>query len=178
MAELNDRPVAKDEPKSLLDRLGSWLNWKRFIFMMLLSFFLMSILFPFYWMVSSSFKTRAEIGGREPVYIPSALRTEAYAELFDPNHPSYQNFAQTIFNSVKVAVPTAIIAVPLTHAETSCGSTGDANSAPSLSASVTSTGRPRTGAPSPASCSSSPSLPWSPGSVPPWALTFKITYPF
>ena len=39
MAEVSRRPVAKDEPRSLLDRLGSWLNWKRFIFLMFLSFF-------------------------------------------------------------------------------------------------------------------------------------------
>jgi len=64
-------------------------------------------------MISSSFKTRAEIGGREPVYIPSALRLEAYQELFDINHPSFQKFGRNILNTVKVAVPTAIVAVIL-----------------------------------------------------------------
>jgi multiple sugar transport system permease protein len=64
-------------------------------------------------MISSSFKTRAEIGGREPVYIPSALRLDAYRELFDPSHPSFQNFQQNIINTIKVSVPTAIIAVVL-----------------------------------------------------------------
>jgi multiple sugar transport system permease protein len=76
-------------------------------------FFITSILFPFYWMVSSSFKTYAEIGARQPVYIPSALRMEAYRELFDPTNPSYQAFGANIWNSVKVAVPTALIAVIL-----------------------------------------------------------------
>ncbi len=70
--------------------------------------FLVNILFPFYWMVSSSFKTYAEIGGREPVFIPSALRWEAYQELF-----GYWNFQENALNSIKVAVPTAIIAVIL-----------------------------------------------------------------
>jgi len=102
-----------DQPLNFIDHMARWINWPRFIFSLGLIFFLTSILFPFYWMVSSSFKTRAEIGAREPVYIPSALRMEAFRELLDPQHPSYQNFGTNILNSVKVAVPTAIIAVIL-----------------------------------------------------------------
>jgi multiple sugar transport system permease protein len=113
MAEATRRTGSTAEPMSLLDRLGHWLNWKRFIFLMILTFFLMSILFPFYWMVSSSFKTRAEIGGREPVYIPSALRLDAYQELFDPADEAFQEFGTNIINSFKVAIPTSIIAVIL-----------------------------------------------------------------
>jgi multiple sugar transport system permease protein len=97
----------------LIDYVASWINWPRFIFLLVLLFFLASILFPFYWMVSSSFKSYAEIGGRRPVYIPAALRPDAFQELFDPNHPSFQNFGQNIINSVLVAVPTALIAVIL-----------------------------------------------------------------
>ncbi|MGC9397870.1 MAG: carbohydrate ABC transporter permease [Anaerolineae bacterium] len=103
----------QDENLGLLDRLARWITWPRFLLIVGLLFFLTGILFPFYWMVSSSFKTYAEIGGREPVYVPSALRLEAYRELFDPNHPSYQDFGRNVLNSVKVAVPTAIIAVIL-----------------------------------------------------------------
>ncbi|HCU57678.1 MAG TPA: ABC transporter permease [Anaerolineaceae bacterium] len=76
-------------------------------------FFLTGILFPFYWMVSSSFKTKMEIGGRQPVYIPSGLKLDAYRELFDPNHPSYQNFGRNIVNTLKVSLPTSVIAVIL-----------------------------------------------------------------
>lgn len=101
------------EKKKLIDHLADWINWRRFLFSVLMIFFLTSILFPFYWMVSSSFKTRAEIGGREPVYIPSGLRLEAYKELFDPTNPSYQNFGTNILNTLKVSIPTAIIAVVL-----------------------------------------------------------------
>lgn len=78
-----------------------------------LAFFLTGILFPFYWMVSSSFKSQAEIGGREPVYIPAHLRMDAYRELFDPAHPSFQNFGVNVLNSLMVSVPTALIAVVL-----------------------------------------------------------------
>ena len=77
----------------------------------MLTFFLISVLFPFYWMVSSSFKSYAEIGGREAVYIPGALRWDAYRELFDPNSPAFQDFLTNIFNTIKVAVPTSLIAV-------------------------------------------------------------------
>lgn len=98
---------------NFLDQLAARMNLQKLIFAIVLTFFLTSILFPFYWMVASSFKTRAEIGGREPVYIPSALRLEAYEELLDPNNESYQNFAVNIKNTIFVAVPTAVIAVIL-----------------------------------------------------------------
>lgn len=101
------------ENKNFIQHLADWITIPRFIFAAGLIFFLTSILFPFYWMISSSFKTRAEIGAREPVYIPSALRLDAYKELFDPNNPSFQDFATNIFNSMKIAIPTALIAVIL-----------------------------------------------------------------
>jgi len=101
------------EKKTFIDHLAGWITWPRFIWSATLIFFLTSILFPFYWMISSSFKTRLEIGGRRPVYVPSALRLEAFRELFDPNNPSYQDFGQNILNTLKVSVPTAVIAVIL-----------------------------------------------------------------
>lgn len=103
----------KSERKNFIGHMADWLTWPRFISSAAMIFFLTSILFPFYWMVSSSFKTRAEIGGREPVYIPSALRMEAYRELFDPSHPSYQAFGANILNTLKVSIPTAAITVIL-----------------------------------------------------------------
>ena len=108
MTRNNPTCPSKGESLSLIDHIAQWINWPRFIFAVTMIFFLTSILFPFYWMVSSSFKTYAEIGGREPVYIPSALRPEAYLELFD-----FWNFGANIVNSIKIAVPTAIIAVIL-----------------------------------------------------------------
>ncbi len=103
----------KNERKNFIGHLAAWINWKRFLFSALMVFILTSILFPFYWMVSSSFKTKAEIGGRHPVYIPGALRLDAFRELFDPANPSFQNFGRNILNTLKVSVPTAIIAVIL-----------------------------------------------------------------
>ncbi len=100
--------TARDDRLSLIGHLAQWITWPRFIFAITLTFFLTSILFPFYWMVSSSFKTYAEIGARKTVYIPGALRLDAYRELFD-----YWNFDANILNSLKIAVPTALIAVIL-----------------------------------------------------------------
>lgn len=102
-----------DEPKNFIEHLASWITIPRFVFVLILTIFLVSIIFPFYWMVSSSFKTYAEIGSREPVYIPSSLRMEAYKELFDPQTRDYWNFGRNIINSLMIAVPTAIIAVIL-----------------------------------------------------------------
>ena len=107
------RSYRSHERLNLIERLARWLTWKRFVFALGLTVFLTTILFPFYWMVSSSFKSRAEIGGREPVYVPGELRLEAYRELFDPSHPSYQEFGTNVVNSITVAIPTALIAVIL-----------------------------------------------------------------
>lgn len=115
MSDTAVRPPARrhDEKLNMIDRLGRWLTWQRFIFLLSMLIFLTMIVFPFYWMVSSSFKTYAEIGGREPVYVPEALRLEAYRELFDPSHPSYQEFGRNVLNSAIISIPTALIAVVL-----------------------------------------------------------------
>jgi multiple sugar transport system permease protein len=97
--------------RSFIDQLARTLSWEKFLFAVGLFFFLSMIIFPFYWMVSSSFKTGAEIAGRAPVYIPSELRLDAYRELFDPAWKSFQNFGVNIINSLIVAIPTALIAV-------------------------------------------------------------------
>jgi multiple sugar transport system permease protein len=102
-----------NERLTFFEHLARRFTLRQLIFIIILTFFLVSILFPFYWLVSSSFKSYAEIGGREPVYIPARLRLEAYRELFDPSHPSFQDFGRSILNTVKISVPTALIAVIL-----------------------------------------------------------------
>jgi multiple sugar transport system permease protein len=110
---MSSHTVASDERMSPLDRMARSLTWKRFIFLTALFMFLAVIVFPFYWMISSSFKTRAEIGAREPVYVPESLNLDAYRELFDPSHPSFQEFGRAIINSLLVSIPTSLIAVVL-----------------------------------------------------------------
>jgi multiple sugar transport system permease protein len=102
-----------EKQQSFLGHLADYLNWQRFLFALGLFIFLAMILFPFYWMVSSSFKTGAEIAGRAPVYIPGRLDLDAYRELFDPNWRHFQNFGMNIVNSLLVSIPTAILALIL-----------------------------------------------------------------
>ncbi len=110
-----DKTIARpsDEKLTLIEHLSRRLSLKQFIFAIILAFFLISILFPFYWMVSSSFKSFAEIGGREAVYFPSELRLDAYKELFDPAHESFKNFARAMVNTLIISIPTALLAVIL-----------------------------------------------------------------
>ena len=96
-----------------INMMARRLTMKRLVLLLTLIFFLTGILFPFYWMISSSFKSQAEIGGREPVYVPGQLRLDAYRELFDPSNPSFQDFGTNIYNSLLVSIPTALIAVIL-----------------------------------------------------------------
>lgn len=105
--------MAETKRMNLIQHLARRFSIRQIAFLLILTFFLTSILFPFYWMVSSSFKTQAEIGGRQPVYVPSALRLDAYRELFDPSHPSFQNFGANVLNSLMVSIPTALVAVVL-----------------------------------------------------------------
>jgi multiple sugar transport system permease protein len=113
MTHDRSRKPSKNDRLNLIDRLARSITLPRFIFALILTFFLTSILFPFYWMVSSSFKTYAEIGSRNAVYFPSALRLDAYRELFDSSVPHFWDFGANIVNSLKVSVPSAIIAVIL-----------------------------------------------------------------
>ncbi len=99
--------------ENMLTYLARRMNLGKIIWLIVLTFFLVGVIFPFYWMVSSSFKTQIEIAGRHPVYVPHALRLDAYKELFDPNAPHFQDFGRNIVNSIKVSVPTALIAVIL-----------------------------------------------------------------
>jgi multiple sugar transport system permease protein len=105
--------VRSDERLTFFEHLARRFTLRQLVFAITLTFFLVSILFPFYWLVSSSFKSYLEIGGREPVYIPARLRLDAYQELFDPNNESFQDFGRSILNTVKISIPTALIAVIL-----------------------------------------------------------------
>lgn len=112
--------IRREHELNALDRLGRWLNWPRFLTLVGMFFFLGSILFPFYWMVASSFKTEREIAGQRnaenqlaPVYVPGELRWDAYKELFDPQNETYQDFGRNIRNSLLISIPTAVVTVTL-----------------------------------------------------------------
>jgi len=124
---------------NFIDHLARWLTWPRFFFALGMTMFWTTIIFPFYWMVSSSFKTGVEMAGRKPVFVPAELRGDAYLELFEPTgaylnyiwehiwfrllggqtvefeilRDRFQDFGVNVVNSIFVAVPTALIAVIL-----------------------------------------------------------------
>jgi multiple sugar transport system permease protein len=103
----------ENQRATFIDHLARHMNWPRFFFALGMLAFWISVVFPFYWMVSSSFKTGAEIAARTPTFVPEALRWDAYQELFNPAWDHFQDFGVNIVNSVMVAVPTSIIAVIL-----------------------------------------------------------------
>ena len=105
--------MANRDKKNIIQHLAARFSLRQIIFLIVLTFFLVSILFPFYWMVSSSFKSKMEIGGRAPVYVPEKLRLDAYRELFDPEYADYQDFGRNILNSLKISIPTTLMAVIL-----------------------------------------------------------------
>lgn len=98
---------------SIIDHLAHRMSWPRFFFWLTIMTFFISVLFPFYWMISSSFKSGAEIAARAPVWVPSEMRWNAYQELFNENTDRFQDFGKNVVNSVKVAIPTSIFAVML-----------------------------------------------------------------
>lgn len=64
-------------------------------------------LFPFLWMVSSGFKSAAEIFG-SPSLIPATVRWENFVEIF-----TYQPFARQYFNSLYVSVTVTVVTLVL-----------------------------------------------------------------
>lgn len=105
--------TATHEKATFIEHLAGWLNWPRFFFALGMFIFWVMIVFPFYWMVSTSFKTSAEIAARVPTFVPSELRWDAYQELFNPVWDHFQDFSVNVINSIIVAIPTALIAVIL-----------------------------------------------------------------
>jgi len=99
--------------RNLIGHIANWLNPGRLIWAVGMTFFLTGILFPFFWMLSTSFKSYTEISGGSPTYLPSGFQLDAFMELFNPASTPFWNFGQNLLNSLRVAVPTAIIAVIL-----------------------------------------------------------------
>jgi multiple sugar transport system permease protein len=82
-----------------LDRIAFWI---------VLSAALVSILFPFYWMLASSMKNLTELFGRDPTFFPSRIHLEAYRLLFEE-----MGFGRNLVNTALVATTTSVLAVIL-----------------------------------------------------------------
>lgn len=70
--------------------------------------FLLIALFPFYWMVATSFKTPNEILSTPPTYIPGGLSLRTFSELF-----LRRNFGNYTINSIIIVCVATVISVAL-----------------------------------------------------------------
>jgi multiple sugar transport system permease protein len=78
----------------------------RALFWAALAAVVFAILFPFYWMITSSMKNLIELFGRTPVFFPSRIHVDAYRILFGE-----MDFARNLANTAVVAPVTALLAI-------------------------------------------------------------------
>lgn len=78
-------------------RPSRWLNTGLFYLALLL--LSLPIIFPFWWMITSSFKNSAEIFAFPPTLLPEVWRWSNFREVF-----TFQPFARHSFNSLYIAV--------------------------------------------------------------------------
>ena len=79
---------------------------KNIIFSVVIALFLLFLLFPFYWMIITSFKPRAEIYLRPITYWPTNFTLDTYRKLF-----GHYNFMLYISNSFIVAACTMALSL-------------------------------------------------------------------
>ncbi len=92
----------------MVKRFNWRFNWGQLVFVVTLVLFLITILFPFYWMLISSTKNLQELFGPAPTFRPSRFTLNAYQELFVRLH-----FLDNFKISFLVAALTAVLAVIL-----------------------------------------------------------------
>ncbi|MFQ6082520.1 MAG: carbohydrate ABC transporter permease [Candidatus Aminicenantia bacterium] len=82
-----------------------------------LIFFLITIIFPFYWMIITSFKTFDQLFSIPPIFIPQKITIGSYLEVFI-QHKFYKFFINSLFISLVTIFLTLIIATPGAYALT------------------------------------------------------------
>ena len=81
-------------------------NWRELFLQLPLLFFALLALFPFIWMVLSSFKTTQEIVHIPPTFLPEKFTLRGYAEILD-KLPITRNF----LNSLIISASATLIAM-------------------------------------------------------------------
>lgn len=74
----------------------------------------MFALFPFVWMISTSFKTAGEVYSKTPSFIPKAATMQGYKEMLT-THSTTFNFMQWLGNSVIVSLLTTAFSMHHRH---------------------------------------------------------------
>ncbi|MGH2500130.1 MAG: carbohydrate ABC transporter permease [Candidatus Limnocylindria bacterium] len=76
-----------------------------------------AMLFPFYWMLTTSLKTFAEAGQFPPSLVPTSLRWENWAEAWNAPHVNWARaFANTVFIAAAVTAGQVVTAVLAAYA--------------------------------------------------------------
>lgn len=70
----------------------------------------MFALFPFVWMISTSFKTAGEVYSKTPSFIPKEATIQGYKEMLT-THSTTFNFMQWLGNSVIVSLLTTVFSM-------------------------------------------------------------------
>ena len=73
---------------------------------LVLFIFLVIVLFPFYWLFQTSFKSPRDIAQFPPTYLPNPVTGENYANIFQMN-----NFGRYILNSVIISLVSSFMCV-------------------------------------------------------------------
>ena len=81
---------------------------RKLILGLLVLMLLFSVLFPFYWMVASSFKTFEELFSETPAFFPEHISLKSYREAFEQN-----NLGIYMVNSFKVSGACVLITLVL-----------------------------------------------------------------
>lgn len=80
---------------------------KKILAYLLLSIGAVVMLFPFIWMVSTSFKSTGEVFKLPPRLLPESIRWENYSDLWDPSGRNV-NFLRLGWNTLKIATSIAV----------------------------------------------------------------------
>ena len=83
---------------------------KKVITVILVVIVCMFALFPFVWMISTSFKTAGEVYSKTPSFIPKEATIQGYKEMLT-THSTTFNFMQWLGNSVIVSLLTTVFSM-------------------------------------------------------------------
>ncbi len=83
-------------------------NKAEVVYILLIVVLVIVILYPIFWMISSSVKVEEEINSTTPTWIPKHFTLEHYREIFKK-----YNFGRSMLNSLIIALSTTVVSVVL-----------------------------------------------------------------
>ena len=80
--------------------------WGKVLFYILTAVIIIIVIFPFYWLVTTSLKYEIDFQSSPPIFFPDKLTGEHYINIF-----AKENIGKNLFNSLAVGLSTTLIAV-------------------------------------------------------------------